>query len=89
MTPAQRAGTPPAAIDPVVVNAVLIAVRQAANLLCDRWTLLLLLAAHAGVTRFADFRDRCGAANRLLTNRLYPLHFVPKCMKSFPFLNLL
>lgn len=57
-------------IDPVVVNAVLIAVRQAANLLCDRWTLLILLSAHAGVSRFGDFRERCGAATRLLTSRL-------------------
>lgn len=70
MSPVLRTAPPPAAIDPVVVNAVLIAVRQAANLLCDRWTLQLLLAAHAGVTRFADFRERSGAANRLLTHRL-------------------
>lgn len=57
-------------IDPIVVNAVLIAVRQAADLLCDRWTLLLLLHAQAGATRFAEFRDRCGCASRLLTSRL-------------------
>ena len=60
-------------IDPVAVNAVLIAVRQAAHLLCVRWTLLILLAAHGGVTRFADFRERCGAANRLLSSRLLML----------------
>jgi DNA-binding HxlR family transcriptional regulator len=57
-------------IDPLVINAVLTAVRQAANVLCDRWTLLLLLAAHGGTTRFADFRERCGCASRLLTARL-------------------
>jgi DNA-binding HxlR family transcriptional regulator len=57
-------------LDPVVVNAVLIAVRQAANVLCDRWTLLTLLLAHAGVTRFADFRERGGMATRLLSTRL-------------------
>lgn len=62
--------TPRPLIDPVVVNAVLIAVRQAANILCDRWTLLILLAAHGGVTRFADFRARCDVASRLLTTRL-------------------
>jgi DNA-binding HxlR family transcriptional regulator len=61
---------PPPPIDPVVVNAVLIAVRQAANVLCDRWTLLILLAAHGGVTRFAEFRERCGVASRLLSSRL-------------------
>ena len=60
-------------IDPVVVNAVLIAVRQAANFLCDRWTLLILLSAHCGVTRFAEFRERCDVANRLLTTRLLML----------------
>ena len=65
--PAVRPRSP---IDPVVVNAVLIAVRQAANVLCDRWTLLILLFAHCGVSRFADFRDRCGVASRLLTTRL-------------------
>lgn len=57
-------------IDPLVANAVLTAVRQAANVLCDRWTLLLLLAAHGGTTRFADFRERCGCASRLLSARL-------------------
>ena len=58
-------------IDPIVVNAVLIAVRQAANVLCDRWTLLILLSAHCGTTRFADFRERCGGvATRLLSTRL-------------------
>jgi DNA-binding HxlR family transcriptional regulator len=60
-------------IDPVVVNAVLIAVRQAADVLCDRWTLLVLLHAHAGATRFADLRARCGCASRLLTSRLAAL----------------
>lgn len=60
-------------LQPVVVNAVLMAVRQAANILCDRWTLLTLIAAHAGVTRFADFRETCGVANRLLTTRLLML----------------
>lgn len=60
-------------LQPIVVNAVLMAVRQAANILCDRWTLLTLIAAHAGVTRFADFRQTCGVANRLLTTRLLML----------------
>ena len=56
-----------------MVNATLIAVRQAADVLCDRWTLLILLSAHGGVTRFADFRERCGVANRLLSTRLVML----------------
>ena len=61
---------PRLAIDPVVVNAVLVAVRQAANVLCDRWTLLTLLLAHTGVTRFADFRVQGGMATRQLSTRL-------------------
>ena len=60
----------PRAIDSVAVNAVLIAVRQAANVLCDRWSLLTLLLAHTGVHRFGEFRERSGMANRLLTSRL-------------------
>lgn len=60
-------------IDPLATNAVLSAVRQAANVLCDRWTLQLLLHAHAGATRFAEFRERCGCASRLLTARLQML----------------
>lgn len=59
--------------DALVVNAVLIAVRQAANVLCDRWSLITLLFAHAGVDRFADFRERSGMANRELTSRLKAL----------------
>ncbi len=57
-------------IDPVVANAVLIAVRQAANVICDRWSLVVLLLAHAGTSRFGDFRDASGMANRQLTGRL-------------------
>ena len=57
-------------IDAVTVNAVLIAVRQAANVLCDRWSLVTLLLAQAGVCRFNDFSARSGMASRLLTSRL-------------------
>lgn len=65
---------PPARpIDALAVNSVLIAVRQAADVLCDRWSLALLLLAHAGVSRFADFRERSGMANRQLTGRLATL----------------
>jgi DNA-binding HxlR family transcriptional regulator len=59
-----------AVIDPVVANAVLIAVRQAANVICDRWSLVVLLLAHAGTSRFGDFRAASGMANRQLTGRL-------------------
>ena len=65
--------SPPAPIDDLAINAVLIAVRQAADVLCDRWSLMLLLLAHAGVSRFADFREQSGMANRQLTSRLTTL----------------
>ena len=58
------------AIDALTVNAVLVAVRQAANVLCDRWSLLTLLLAQAGVSRFNEFSERSGMASRLLTSRL-------------------
>lgn len=61
------------AIDALTVNAVLIAVRQAANVLCDRWSLVTLLLAQAGVHRFKDFSEISGMASRLLTSRLTTL----------------
>ncbi len=61
------------AIDVLTVNAVLIAVRQAANVLCDRWSLVTLLLAQAGVHRFKDFSEISGMASRLLTSRLATL----------------
>ena len=59
--------------DPRAINAVLIAVRQAADVLCDRWTLSVLLLAFAGVSRFSDFRALTGMASRQLTERLRKL----------------
>ena len=67
---ALQAGERPPAIDAVTVNAVLIAVRQTANVLCDRWSLLTLLLAQAGLHRFNEFSERSGMASRLLTSRL-------------------
>ncbi len=58
------------AIDALTVNAVLNAVRQAANVLCDRWSLVTLLLAQTGTHRFNDFSERSGMASRLLTSRL-------------------
>ena len=54
----------------IAINAALIAVRQAAQFVCDRATLLLLLQAHGGVTRYADFSLQTGLASRLLSARL-------------------
>lgn len=53
-----------------VIKAALIAVRQAAQTLCDRATLLLLLEAHGGATRYADFSQQTRLASRLLSSRL-------------------
>ena len=61
------------ASDPFAVNAALIAVRQAAQLLCDRASLLVLLHAHTGACRYAEFAERSGLANRLLSTRLAQL----------------
>lgn len=59
--------------DPETVSAIMSAGRQVADVLCDRWTLLILLSAHAGDTRFSDFRDRWGISNRMLSARLEAL----------------
>ncbi len=56
--------------DLIAINAALIAVRQAAQVLCDRATLLVLLHAHAGTTRYADFSTQTGLASRVLSSRL-------------------
>jgi DNA-binding HxlR family transcriptional regulator len=52
------------------LNAVLLAVRQAADVLCDRWTLSILLLQFAGLTRSSEFRSRTRIASRQLTQRL-------------------
>ncbi len=54
----------------VAINAALIAVRQAAAVLCDRATLLVLLHAHSGACRYAEFGERTGLASRLVSSRL-------------------
>ena len=58
---------------PVAINATLIAVRQAAQFLCDRATLLVLLHAHTGACRYAEFGERTGLASRLVSSRLAQL----------------
>ncbi len=62
-----------AAIDAVAVNAVLIAVRQAAQLLCDRATLLLVLHAHAGARTFSALAERTALPSKVLSTRLEQL----------------
>lgn len=55
------------------MKSVLIASRQAADLLCDRATLLILLHAHGGARLYSEFAERTGLATRLLSVRLTQL----------------
>lgn len=61
------------ASDSVAMKSVLIASRQAAEVLCDRATLLILLHAHAGARLYSEFAERTGLATRLLSIRLTQL----------------
>jgi len=60
----------PAPTDPQAVTAVLTAVRQAADVICDRWSLTLILAAFQGATRYGEFSKATGMADRLIADRL-------------------
>lgn len=66
---------PPASRTPdlIAVNAALIAVRQGAEVVCDRATLLVMLYALCGTSRFADFSAQTGLASRVLSARLAQL----------------
>jgi len=58
---------------PAATTAVLLAVRQAADILCDRWTMAIVLYGFAGATRFSEFKAHTGMASRQLTQRLRAL----------------
>jgi DNA-binding HxlR family transcriptional regulator len=45
-------------------------IARSLEVLGEKWTLLVIREAHAGVTRFADFRDGLGIAPDILTSRL-------------------
>ena len=66
----QTMSDPLPTVDERTVDVVLNSVRQAANVLCDRWSLLILVLAHAGVSRYQAFSLRGGMASRMLTTRL-------------------
>lgn len=72
--------------DFVAINAVVAAARQPADVICDRWSLMLVLAAFLGETRFGGLMERTGMASRLLTARLRSLEShgavlrMPYCM---------
>lgn len=61
------------ATDAAAINAILYAVRQAADVICDRWALALIVAAFLGERRFNGFMARTGMASRLVTSRLRTL----------------
>ncbi len=60
-------------IDTIAIQSVLVAVRQAADAICDRWSLILIAAAFDGESRFSGFLARTGIANRLAVSRLATL----------------
>ncbi len=59
--------------DALALNAVLVAARQAIDVVCDRWSLSLVIAAFLGARRFNEYLESTGMANRLLTARLASL----------------
>lgn len=65
--------TAPQAPDLIAINAALIAVRQGAQVVCDRATLLVMLYALAGASRFAELGEQTGLASRVLSARLAQL----------------
>lgn len=65
--------TATATIDPGAIDAALVAVRQAADALCDRWSLAIVLAMMRGERTFGGLMAATGMASRLLTARLRSL----------------
>jgi DNA-binding HxlR family transcriptional regulator len=59
--------------DAAALNAMLMAVRQGSDVVCDRWSLALIISAFLGDSRFAEFVRRTGLASRLATMRLRTL----------------
>lgn len=59
--------------DRLAINAVLVSARQAIDMICDRWSLLLILTLLLGERRFGGLAERTGIATRLLTSRLQAL----------------
>ncbi|WLS89290.1 helix-turn-helix domain-containing protein [Serratia marcescens] len=52
------------------VSLALCGLAQAADLLGDRWTLLILRESFYGVRRFEELRENIGASRQALSNRL-------------------
>ena len=75
------AGQPVAPSNAVAANALLVAVRQSADIICDRWSLSVVLAAFLGASRFNDFVLQTGVTGSLLTARLRRLETAGIIMK--------
>jgi DNA-binding HxlR family transcriptional regulator len=62
-----------AASDKRAVQATLVSARQASDMICDRWSLSIVLALVLGERRFSGLASRTGIASRLLNARLKSL----------------
>jgi DNA-binding HxlR family transcriptional regulator len=60
----------PSATDPYQPPTAQCAIERALAVIGERWSLLILREAHAGVTRFADFQANLGIATNMLITRL-------------------
>ncbi len=56
--------------DRLAINALLVSARQAIDLICDRWSLSVVLALFQGARRFTEITALTGMASRLLASRL-------------------
>jgi DNA-binding HxlR family transcriptional regulator len=61
------------ASDQRAIHATLVSSRQVTDLICDRWSLSIILALIEGERRFSDLAARSGIASRLLNARLTTL----------------
>jgi DNA-binding HxlR family transcriptional regulator len=60
----------PSATPPYQPPTAQCAIERALAVVGERWSLLILREAHAGVTRFADFQANLGIATNMLITRL-------------------
>ena len=60
----------PSATPPYQPPTAQCAIERALAVIGERWSLLILREAHAGVTRFADFQANLGIATNMLITRL-------------------
>ena len=56
--------------DRLAANAMLIAVRQSAGIICDRWSISVILAVMLGASRFNALAETSGVTGGMLAGRL-------------------